>query len=62
MFWNIMPCSPLKTNRRFRGQYPSQTPRGKSHTGLNLGTGVVTALTRHLLVLCVLFTFVAKFD
>lgn len=43
-------------------QYTSQTHRRKSHTGLNLGTGVVTALTRHLLVLCVLSTFVAKLD
>jgi hypothetical protein len=43
-------------------QYPLQTPRRKSHTGLNLGTGVATALTRHILVLCVLSSFVAKFD
>ena len=31
---------------------PSQTPIRKSRTGLNPGTGVATALTRHLLVLC----------
>jgi len=43
-------------------QSPSQTPRRKSRTGLNPGTGVATALTRHLLFLCVLSTFVASFD
>ena len=37
-------------------------PRRKSHTGLNPGTGVATALMRHLLFLCVLSTFVASFD
>jgi len=37
-------------------------PRRKSRTGLNPGTGVATALTRHLLFLCVLSTFVASFD
>ena len=37
------------------------TPRRKSRTGLNPGTGVATALTRHLF-LCVLSTFVASFD
>ena len=31
-------------------------------TGLNPGTGVATALTRHLLFLCVLSTFAASFD
>jgi len=36
-------------------------PRRKSRTGLNPGTGVATALTRHLF-LCVLSTFVASFD
>ena len=40
---------------------PSQTPRRKSRTGLNPGTGVATALTRHLLFLCVLSTSVASF-
>ena len=30
-------------------------PIRKSRTGLNPGTGVATALTRHLLVLCVLY-------
>jgi len=34
----------------------------KSLTGLNPGTGVATALTRHLLFMCVLSTFVASFD
>ena len=43
-------------------QCPSQTPRRKSCMGLNPGTGVATALTRHLLFLCVLSTFVASFD
>jgi len=33
----------------------------KSH-GLNPGTGVATALTRYLLFLCVLSTFLASFD
>ena len=33
----------------------SQTPIRKSRTGLNPATGVATALTRHLLVLCVLY-------
>jgi len=37
-------------------------PRRKSRTGLNPGTEVTTALTRHLLFLCVLSTFVASFD
>jgi len=37
-------------------------PRRKSRTGLNPGTGVAIALTRHLLFLCVLSTFVASFD
>jgi len=41
---------------------PSQTPRRKIRTGLNPGTGVATASTRHLLFLCVLSTFVASFD
>ena len=40
----------------------SQTPRRKSRPGLNPKTGVATALTRHLLFLCVLSTFVASFD
>ena len=31
---------------------PSQIPIRKSRTGLNPGTGVATALTRHLIVLC----------
>ena len=43
-------------------QCPSQTPRRKSRTGLNPGTGVATALTRRLRFLCVLSTFVARFD
>jgi len=43
-------------------QCPSQTSRRKSRTGLNPGTGVATALARHLLFLCVLSTFVASFD
>jgi len=43
-------------------QCPSQTLRRKSHTGLNSGTGVATALTSHLLFLCVLSTFVASFN
>jgi len=34
---------------------PSQTPIRKGRTGLNPGTGVATALTRHLFVLCVLY-------
>ena len=38
-----------------------QTPRRKSRTVLNPGTGVATALTRHLLFVCVLSTFVASF-
>ena len=33
-----------------------------SRTGLNPGTGVATALTRHLLFPCVLSTFMASFD
>jgi hypothetical protein len=37
-------------------------PQKKSSTGLNPGTGVATALTRHPLFLCVLSTFVASFD
>jgi hypothetical protein len=36
-------------------------PEKKRRTGLNLGTGVATTLTRHLLFLCVLSTFVEKF-
>jgi len=36
-------------------QRPSQTAIKKSRTGLNPGTGVATALKRHLLVLCVLY-------
>jgi len=36
--------------------------RRKIHTGLNPGTGVATALTRHILFLSVLSTFVASFD
>ena len=36
-------------------QCPSQTPIRKSRTGLNPGTVVASALTRHLLVLCVLY-------
>ena len=40
---------------RHKRQCPSQTPVRKSRTGLNPGTGVATALTRHLLVLCVLY-------
>ena len=43
-------------------QCPSQIPRKKIRTGLNPGTGVATALTRHLLFLCVLSTFVASSD
>jgi len=37
-------------------------PRRKSRTGLNPGTGVATALTHHLLFLCVLSTFMASFN
>jgi len=37
-------------------------PRRKSRTGLNPGTGVTTSLTRYLLFLCVLSTFVTSFD
>ena len=36
-------------------QCPSQTSIRKSRTGLNPGARVATALTRHLLVLCVLY-------
>jgi len=43
-------------------QCPSQTPGRKSHTGLNPGTGVATAVTRHLLFLCVLSIFLVSFD
>ena len=39
-----------------------KTPNEKFARGLNPGTGVATALTRHLLFLCVLSTFVASFD
>ena len=37
-------------------------PQKKSRKGLNPGIGVATALTRHLLFLCVLSTFVVSFD
>ena len=37
-------------------------PRRKSRTGLNPGTGVATALTHHLLLLCVISTFVASLN
>jgi len=37
-------------------------PKRKSRTGLNPVTGLATALTRHLLFLCVLSTFVVSFD
>ena len=37
-------------------------PRRKSHMGLNPGTRVATALTHHLLFLCIVSTFVASFD
>jgi hypothetical protein len=39
-----------------------KTSRRKRYTELHLGTGMATALTRQRLVLCVLSTFVAKFD
>ena len=38
------------------------THRRESRMGLNSGTGVATALTRHLLFLCILSTFKASFD
>jgi len=44
------------------GSTKTQTPRRKSRTGLNPVTGVATALTSHLLFLCVLSKFVASFD
>jgi len=47
---------------RHKDSVPSQTPIRKSRTGLNPGTEVATALTRYLLVLCVLSTFVASFN
>jgi len=37
-------------------------PEKKGRTGLNPGTRVATALTRRLLFLCVLSTFVASFN
>jgi len=37
-------------------------PQKKNSHGVNQGTGVATALTRRLLFLCVLSTFVASFD
>jgi hypothetical protein len=37
-------------------------PEKKSRTGLNLGTGLATALTGHLLFLCVLSNFESSFD
>jgi len=52
----------LEISGEWRHKCPSQTPRRKSRTGLNPGTGVATALTRHLLFLYVLSTFVASFD
>ena len=52
--WNIAGSGGTKT-------VTLQTPRRKSRTVLNPGTGVATALTRHLLFVCVLSTFVASF-
>jgi len=51
------PCQHITGERGVEAQRqcPSQTPIRKSSTGLNPGTGVATALTRHLLVLCVLY-------
>jgi len=43
-------------------QCPSQTSRRKSRMVLNPGSGVATALTGHLLFLCVLSTYVASVD
>jgi hypothetical protein len=40
----------------------TKPPRRKSRTELNPGTGVATDLTRHLLFLCILSTFVASVD
>jgi hypothetical protein len=37
-------------------------PEQKSRTGLNPVTGVATALTRHLLFLCVLYNVYTSFD
>jgi len=37
-------------------------PQKKKSHGVNPGTGLATALTRHLLFLCVLSTFLASFD
>ena len=37
-------------------------PQKNTRMGSNPGTGVATALTRHLLFLCVLFTFVVRLN
>jgi len=47
---------------RHKDSVLQKPPRRKSRTGLNPVTGVATALTRHLIFLCVLSTFVASID
>ena len=49
-------------NLKISGEWRHKPPRRKCCTGLIPGTGVATALTRHLLFLCVLSTFLASFD
>ena len=46
---------------RHKDSVHRKPPRRKRRTGLNPVTGVATALTRRLLFLCVLSTFVASF-
>jgi len=56
-------CKNLEISREWRHkECPSQTPIRKRRTGLNPGTGVATTLTRRLLFLCILSTFVASFN
>jgi len=57
-------CENLEVSEEWRHKDSvlHKPPRRKSRMGLYPGTGVATALTRHLLFLCDLSTFVASFD
>jgi len=52
----------IRKEWRHKDSVLHKPPEEKVTQGLNLGTGVATALMRHLLFLCILSTFVASFD
>jgi hypothetical protein len=48
ILWDVMPCSPLKANRRFEGTYHLHLQGGRTSQARNKLLGLLTAFTDRL--------------